>query len=127
MHRLEIRPIFPLWVGDTRGLIDEFIGLGLTVIVVAGDPGRLAPPFAGRRIDARFVADLPDDVDPCDENGSSTASGSTVRASTRPCRSIWRAASARRAMLRADHAALARFVQSPDIPPAGGRGSTSGD
>lgn len=69
MHRIGIRPIFPLWARDTRALVDEFIGLGFRAIVVAVDPARLDPSFAGRQIDARFVADLPDDVDPCGENG----------------------------------------------------------
>lgn len=69
MKRLGLSPIFPVWALNTRSFIEAFIGLGFQAIVVAVDPDCLAPTFAGRLIDERFVADLPPDVDPCGENG----------------------------------------------------------
>lgn len=35
------------------------------------DPRALDRAFAGRAFDERFLADLPDGVDPCGENGES--------------------------------------------------------
>lgn len=69
MARLGLTPIFPVWGRDTRAFIAEFIEQGFQAIVVAVDLARLDLGFAGRLIDAAFVADLPADVDPCGENG----------------------------------------------------------
>lgn len=69
MKRLRLAPIFPVWALNTRSFIEALIGLGFQAIVVAVDPDCLAPAFAGRLIDERFVADLPASVDPCGENG----------------------------------------------------------
>lgn len=61
--------LFPLWKLDTRDLIVEFIGLGFKTVVVCVDGRLLDASFAGRVIDAAFLADLPDGIDPCGENG----------------------------------------------------------
>jgi diphthamide synthase (EF-2-diphthine--ammonia ligase) len=50
-------------------LIREFIDLGFCTVVVCVDPAKLDPRFAGRIIDARFLEELPENVDPCGENG----------------------------------------------------------
>ena len=62
-------PLFPLWGRDTAALAAEMIGAGLEATVVCVDPRRLPPSFAGRAFDAAFLTELPDDVDPCGENG----------------------------------------------------------
>lgn len=64
-----IRAHFPLWKRDTRELALEFIRLGFKTIVVCVDASKLDKSFAGRVIDEQFLADLPDHVDPCGENG----------------------------------------------------------
>jgi uncharacterized protein (TIGR00290 family) len=61
--------IFPLWRRDTGALAREMIAAGLVAHLVCIDPRRLAREFAGRRFDARLIAELPADVDPCGENG----------------------------------------------------------
>jgi uncharacterized protein (TIGR00290 family) len=61
--------LYPVWGRDTRLLIRDFIGLGFRTVVVCVDPAKLHPRFAGRTIDAAFLAELPADVDPCGENG----------------------------------------------------------
>jgi uncharacterized protein (TIGR00290 family) len=61
--------LFPIWKRDTSELIREFIGLGFKTAVVCVDPAQLAPSFAGRVIDEEFLSQLPEDVDPCGENG----------------------------------------------------------
>ncbi|MDX1393105.1 MAG: ATP-binding protein [Gemmatimonadota bacterium] len=64
-----IEPLFPLWGEDTGALAREMIEGGLEATVTCVDPARLGPEWAGRAWDAAFVGELPDDVDPCGENG----------------------------------------------------------
>jgi uncharacterized protein (TIGR00290 family) len=61
--------LYPVWGRDTGQLIREFIGLGFRAVLVCVDPAKLDPRFAGRVIDARFLEELPQGVDPCGENG----------------------------------------------------------
>ena len=64
-----ITPVYPLWRRDTHDLAREMVAAGLAATVVCIDPKQLDAGFAGRTIDARFLDDLPDGVDPCGENG----------------------------------------------------------
>ena len=64
-----IMPMFPLWERDTRALAAEMIDGGLVAHITCVDPRKLDPAFAGRRFDHAFLADLPDGIDPCGENG----------------------------------------------------------
>jgi hypothetical protein len=63
------RGVFPIWGHDTAVLAREMIANGFRAIVVCVDPRALDRAFAGRAFDERFLADLPDGVDPCGENG----------------------------------------------------------
>lgn len=63
------RAIFPLWGTDTRRLAHRFIAMGFRAIIVCVDPSKLDGAFAGRRFDKRLLAELPEGVDPCGENG----------------------------------------------------------
>lgn len=60
---------FPLWKQDTYNLIHEFVELGFKTMVVCTDASKLDETFCGRVIDHKFLADLPEGVDPCGENG----------------------------------------------------------
>lgn len=60
---------FPLWKHDTKELVHEFVDLGFKTIVVCVDSSKLGEEFVGRIIDHQFLADLPENVDPCGENG----------------------------------------------------------
>ncbi|MDC8004818.1 diphthine--ammonia ligase [Aureisphaera galaxeae] len=64
-----ITSIFPLWKRDTKALMEEFIQLGFKAVVVCIKSELLDESFVGRELDASFVKDLPDNVDPCGENG----------------------------------------------------------
>ena len=64
-----IEPVFPLWLKDTRELAQEMIAGGLRARITCVNPKRLDGSFAGRDFDEQFLRDLPDDVDPCGENG----------------------------------------------------------
>merc|ERR1711879_862012 len=60
---------FPLWQANTRDLVLEFIELGFKAVVVCAKSELLDKSFFGRTLDKGFIADLPENVDPCGENG----------------------------------------------------------
>jgi uncharacterized protein (TIGR00290 family) len=60
---------FPLWGADTSALAREFVDAGFRALVVSVDTTQLDASFAGRELDASFLAALPAGVDPCGENG----------------------------------------------------------
>ena len=64
-----IKSHFPLWKQDTTELITKFIDLGFKAIVLSLNASVLDKSFLGRVIDHDFINDLPDNVDPCGENG----------------------------------------------------------
>ncbi|ELY2009554.1 diphthine--ammonia ligase [Flavobacterium psychrophilum] len=69
LAEMQLEAIFPLWKIPTKALILEFLALGFKTIVVCVNERNLDKSFVGRVIDAQFIADLPDDVDLCGENG----------------------------------------------------------
>ncbi|NVB78877.1 MAG: adenine nucleotide alpha hydrolase [Kofleriaceae bacterium] len=66
---LELVPVFPLWLRDTRALAREMVGAGLRAHLTCVDPRALDRSFAGRIFDEQLLADLPTTVDACGENG----------------------------------------------------------
>ena len=64
-----LEPIFPLWGADTDKLAEEMIAAGVRAVITCIDPKKLPPDFAGRTYDKKFLADLPDGIDPCGEGG----------------------------------------------------------
>jgi diphthamide synthase (EF-2-diphthine--ammonia ligase) len=64
-----LQPIFPVWQIPTRQLALDMIESGLRAKITCVNPKVLAKEFAGRDFDARFLADLPEGIDPCGENG----------------------------------------------------------
>jgi uncharacterized protein (TIGR00290 family) len=64
-----LKPLFPLWGKPTRALAEDMIVSGLVTYVATVDPAKLDASFAGRVFDRSFLADLPDGIDPCGENG----------------------------------------------------------
>lgn len=69
MARLGFEPVYPLWHEDTRALARRFVDAGYRGVAICADTTRLAPEWAGRDLDASFLAGLPPGVDPCGENG----------------------------------------------------------
>ncbi|MDP2738798.1 MAG: ATP-binding protein [Pseudorhodobacter sp.] len=66
---LGIEAIFPLWGRPTAALAQEMIASGFDARLVTVDPRKLPASFAGRKLDAALLAELPPGVDPCGENG----------------------------------------------------------
>ena len=60
--------VWPLWGRDTADLAREFAD-DFDAVVVCVDDDAVDESFAGRPFDRAFLADLPDGVDPCGENG----------------------------------------------------------
>lgn len=61
--------LFPLWGRPTRALAEEMIASGLRARLTCIDPRKLDRSFAGREFSQELLRDLPEDVDPCGENG----------------------------------------------------------
>jgi uncharacterized protein (TIGR00290 family) len=64
-----ITPVFPLWQRPTLALARAMIESGLEAYLATVDLKKLPAEFAGRKFDRQLLADLPDGVDPCGENG----------------------------------------------------------
>jgi uncharacterized protein (TIGR00290 family) len=64
-----ITPAFPLWERPTAALAQAMMASGLEAWLATVDLKKLPAEFAGRKFDAQLLADLPDGIDPCGENG----------------------------------------------------------
>jgi uncharacterized protein (TIGR00290 family) len=64
-----IQTVFPLWKKDTKELIIEFLDLGFEAVVVCANAKYFGKEFVGKIIDKDFIKNVPEDVDPCGENG----------------------------------------------------------
>jgi len=64
-----VAPVFPLWHRPTRELAREMIAAGVEAHIVCVDLKQVAKTFAGRRLDAALLAELPASADPCGEKG----------------------------------------------------------
>lgn len=60
---------FPLWGRDSRALAEEIIAGGVRAVVTCLDPRTTPRELAGREFDGELLRQLPDEVDPCGENG----------------------------------------------------------
>jgi uncharacterized protein (TIGR00290 family) len=69
LSELNLKAVFPLWKIPTTELIHEFIDLGFKAIITCVNDKYLDQSFAGRLIDTELLKDLPNNVDPCGENG----------------------------------------------------------
>lgn len=64
-----LEAVLPLWLEPRRKLVDEFLAAGFKAVVVCVNGDYLGAEFCGREFDAAFLADLPEGVDACGENG----------------------------------------------------------
>ncbi|WP_194768075.1 adenine nucleotide alpha hydrolase [Tamlana sp. I1] len=63
------KAVFPIWKRDTKDLLNEFLDLGFKTIIVCANSKYFGEDFVGTVIDKDFIANLPEGVDPCGENG----------------------------------------------------------
>ena len=64
-----LQPLFPLWELPTKSLAQDMIAAGVKAKLTCVDPRKLDRSFAGCDFDPAFLDALPEDVDPCGENG----------------------------------------------------------
>jgi uncharacterized protein (TIGR00290 family) len=64
-----IEPLFPLWRIPTRALADQMLAAGLEAYVSSVDLKKLPARFAGCKWSRDLIAEFPEDIDPCGENG----------------------------------------------------------
>ena len=69
MAELGMTPLFPLWHTDTTELAHAMIDQGLRARICCVDLEVLSSDLLGRFWDRELLAELPDGVDPCGENG----------------------------------------------------------
>ncbi len=58
-----------MWKRDTAELFYEFLDSGFKAVIVCVNERYLDASFVGRILDESFLNDLPENVDPCGENG----------------------------------------------------------
>jgi len=64
-----ITPVFPLWQRPTGIVARDLLRLGFSALITCVDVAQAPRAIAGRWYDEALLADLPDGVDPCGENG----------------------------------------------------------
>ncbi|WP_299754207.1 diphthine--ammonia ligase [uncultured Pontibacter sp.] len=69
LEQVNMKAVFPLWGRSTAELVHEFISLGFKAVVVSVNERLLDASYVGRQLDASFLNELPDNVDPAGENG----------------------------------------------------------
>ncbi|HWZ21610.1 MAG TPA: diphthine--ammonia ligase [Cytophagaceae bacterium] len=69
LAKVDMKAVFPLWKMNTKSLIDDFIDQEFKTVLCCTNDGYLGEEWVGREIDKLFVEQLPDNVDPCGENG----------------------------------------------------------
>ena len=69
LSKQNIQAIFPLWKKDTKALINTFLDLGFKAVIVCASATYFNEDFVGKTITKALIEALPEDVDPCGENG----------------------------------------------------------
>lgn len=69
LEKVGMEAIFPLWGRDTGEIANTFINLGFKSIITCVDTKLLDGDFAGRFYDKDLLAEFPENIDPCGENG----------------------------------------------------------
>lgn len=65
----EIEAVLPLWNEKRLDLVNEFLDADYRAVVICVNEKFLDASFCGRVFDKNFIADLPETVDACGENG----------------------------------------------------------
>ncbi len=68
-RKIGVRLLCPLWKQDTRKLAEEFIEKGFKTVICSLSDNKLPESFLGKIFDKNFLESLPEEVDPCGENG----------------------------------------------------------
>ena len=69
LARHGMKGLYPVWQRNTTSFIKKFIELGFKAVLSCVASKTLDKSFAGKTIDYDFISSLPENVDPCGENG----------------------------------------------------------
>lgn len=69
LAKVGLKGVFPIWKMSVTDVLKEFLDAGFKAIVVCVNARYLDQSFVGRILDEQFIADLPEEVDICGENG----------------------------------------------------------
>ena len=69
LAEIGVSALYPVWGRATHALAREFIADGFKANLVCVDSSKLPASFAGRMFNSELLADLPEGIDPCGENG----------------------------------------------------------
>ncbi|HFI4794924.1 diphthine--ammonia ligase [Elizabethkingia anophelis] len=69
LEKIGWKAVFPLWKKDTRNLVYEFLELGFRTRICCINNQYLDSDFLGCDLDEYLIDKLPENVDPCGENG----------------------------------------------------------
>jgi uncharacterized protein (TIGR00290 family) len=69
MAKLGMKVEFPIWNIDTNFLIKDFIEKGFKTVTCCVNDAFFNEDWVGKEIDENFINELPDNLDPCGENG----------------------------------------------------------
>jgi len=64
-----IKPLFPIWKSPTHILAERMLSSGVEAYISCLDPQKVSDSLAGRRWSKSLIEELPENVDPCGENG----------------------------------------------------------
>lgn len=69
LARIGMTAVFPLWKLNTADLIRDFIHSQFRAVICCTNDAFLGEEWLGREIDRELLTSLPENVDPCGENG----------------------------------------------------------
>lgn len=64
-----IAPLFPIWGISTKILSKQIVSSGLRAMITCINTKQIAAEFSGREYNQSFLDDIPENIDPCGENG----------------------------------------------------------
>lgn len=69
LHESGIKPLFPIWGIPTKQLSRDMVLGGLKAVIVCLNPDMIDKNFSGAEYNNDFLDNIPDNIDPCGENG----------------------------------------------------------
>ena len=69
LSKVGLTAVFPLWKRDTKELIKTFLTADFKTITCCVNDAYLGEERVGEKITTEFITTLPENVDPCGENG----------------------------------------------------------
>lgn len=69
LDEIGMKALFPIWKEDTTQLAQTFIADGFKAIFACVNKNIPISAYTGEVISNQFLEDIPEDVDPCGENG----------------------------------------------------------